>query len=70
MSAMASLDLSRLRAAYASHSTTPHAVMQASLSRMTDPAVWISRVPDAVLLEQAAAANDVAVGGSAFCGEG
>ena len=64
---MQSLDLSRLRAAYASQSTTPHAVIQAILSRMTDPAVWISRVPDAALLEQAAAADiSLPLGGVPF----
>ncbi len=64
---MISLDLTRLRAAYASHAVTPGDVMRQTLSRMTDPAVWISRVPDATLLAQAEAADiSLPLGGVPF----
>lgn len=64
---MQSLDLTRLRAAYASQTTTPLRVVQEILSRMTDPAVWISRVADPGLLERAAAADiSLPLGGVPF----
>ena len=58
-----SLDLERLRAAYADGSATPAGVMADVLERIAaagDDAVWISRVPDAALLAQARALPDPA----------
>ena len=58
-----SLDLVRLRAAYADSSATPEVVMADVLGRIAaagDDAVWISRVPDAALLAQARALPDPA----------
>ena len=54
---MVSLELGPLQAAYRAGRTTPEAVMRAVLGRMTDDAVWISRVPDEDLLAQARAAD-------------
>lgn len=53
-----SLDLRRLRAAYAGGEHTPLSVMQLVLARIAaagDDRVWISRRPDTALLEEAAA---------------
>ena len=55
--ANASFDLSRLRAAYASGAETPTTIIHAVLQRIAaanDEAIWISRFPDAVLIEAAA----------------
>ncbi len=65
---MVSLDLARLRAAYADGSATPEGVMAALLPRLdADPAVWIGRVPDADLLASARAADpSLPLGGVPF----
>ncbi len=66
-SAVSSLDLTRLRAAYHAGHATAEAVMAALLARMTDAAVWISRVPDEALLAQARKANpSLPLGGVPF----
>ncbi len=66
-SAVSSLDLTRLRAAYHASHATAEAVMAALLARMTDAAVWISRVPDEALLAQARKANpSLPLGGVPF----
>jgi allophanate hydrolase len=54
--ASASFDLRRLRAAYATGTETPATVISTVVRRIAaanDDAVWISRFPDAVLLETA-----------------
>lgn len=51
-----SLDIARLRAAYAAGETTPRQVVESILARIeaaNDPAIWISRKPDAALLAEA-----------------
>ncbi len=64
---MISLDLTRLRAAYLGHTLTPGQVMREILPRMTDPAVWISQIPEDALLAQAAAADiNLPLGGVPF----
>ncbi|HUB63907.1 MAG TPA: amidase family protein, partial [Methylocella sp.] len=59
--ANASFDLSRLGAAYASGAETPTTIIHAVLQRIAaanDEAIWISRFPDAVLIEAAARLSD------------
>ena len=51
------LNLTRLQHAFRTGAATPEQAMQAALDRMTDPAVWITRVPVAALLAQARAAD-------------
>lgn len=51
-----SLDIARLRAAYAADETTPRRVIEGILARIADiddPAIWISRKEDAALLAEA-----------------
>ncbi|MGH6863660.1 MAG: amidase family protein, partial [Methylocella sp.] len=55
--ANASFDLSRLRAAYAAGVETPATIIKTVLQRIAaagEDAVWISRFPDAALIEAAA----------------
>jgi allophanate hydrolase len=56
-----SLDIARLRAAYADGSATPRSVIEQVLARIAaagDDAIWISRRPDAELLAQADALTE------------
>ena len=61
------LTLARLQHAFRTGAATPEQAMAAALARMTDDAVWITRVPDADLL-LAARNADVALplGGVGF----
>ncbi len=54
------LTLARLQPAFRTGAATPEQAMAAALARMTDDAVWITRVPDSALL-QAAREADVAL---------